>query len=104
MFVLYAQSRCPFKKGEVLAAYVIIHHGAASHRKGPISEQHQRAMTTQAPDPRGFKSWEDAFQYPIPTVRGFEQQLRSNASEDREKLRTLVGFVHSSRQLENGVN
>ncbi|KAK3079513.1 hypothetical protein LTS18_004663, partial [Coniosporium uncinatum] len=48
-------------------------------------------MTTQAPNPRGFKSWEDAFQYPIPTVRGFEQQLRSNASENREKLRTLVG-------------
>jgi hypothetical protein len=48
-------------------------------------------MATEAPDPRSFKTWEDAFQYPIPVVRKLEQQLRSNASENREKLRSLVG-------------
>ncbi|KZM25177.1 uncharacterized protein EKO05_0008516 [Ascochyta rabiei] len=49
------------------------------------------AMTTEAPDPRTFQSWEDAFQYPIPTVRKLEQQLRSTADDNRDKLRSLVG-------------
>ena len=48
-------------------------------------------MAAEAPDPRTFKSWEDAFQYHIPVVRKLEQQLRSNADENREKLRSLVG-------------
>ncbi|XPS67773.1 hypothetical protein M3J09_000071 [Ascochyta lentis] len=48
-------------------------------------------MTTEAPDPRTFQSWEDAFQYPIPTVRKLEQQLRTTADDNREKLRSLVG-------------
>ena len=48
-------------------------------------------MTAEAPDPRTFKSWEDAFQYPVPVVRRLEQQLRSNADDNREKLRSLVG-------------
>ncbi|KAK7538832.1 uncharacterized protein J3D65DRAFT_623275 [Phyllosticta citribraziliensis] len=48
-------------------------------------------MAIDAPDPRTFQSWEDAFKYPVPVVRKFEQQLRSNASENREKLRSLVG-------------
>ncbi|KAF2085730.1 hypothetical protein K490DRAFT_45822 [Saccharata proteae CBS 121410] len=48
-------------------------------------------MTTEAPDPRSFTSWEDAFQYPIPVVRKLEQQLRNNANDNREKLRSLVG-------------
>ncbi|KAF1997228.1 hypothetical protein P154DRAFT_497324 [Amniculicola lignicola CBS 123094] len=48
-------------------------------------------MATEAPDPRTFKSWEDAFQYPIPVVRKLETQLRSSAGENREKLRSLVG-------------
>jgi hypothetical protein len=50
-----------------------------------------RAMATEAPDPRTFRSWEDAFQYPIPVVRKLEQQLRTNADDNREKLRSLVG-------------
>jgi hypothetical protein len=48
-------------------------------------------MVTAAPDPRSFQSWEDAFQYPIPVVRKLEQQLRNNADDNREKLRSLVG-------------
>lgn len=51
-------------------------------------------MTAQLPDPRDFNSWEDAFQHPLPAVRKLEQQLRSNAVENREKLRSLVGYVH----------
>ncbi|KAK8226821.1 hypothetical protein HDK77DRAFT_116903 [Phyllosticta capitalensis] len=48
-------------------------------------------MVSEAPDPRTFQSWEDAFIYPVPVMRKFEQQLRSNANENREKLRSLVG-------------
>ncbi|USP80628.1 hypothetical protein yc1106_07902 [Curvularia clavata] len=48
-------------------------------------------MATEAPDPRSFQTWEDAFQYPIPVVRKLEHQLRNNADENREKLRSLVG-------------
>ncbi|KAL1306366.1 hypothetical protein AAFC00_005078 [Neodothiora populina] len=48
-------------------------------------------MTTQAPNPRDFQSWEDAFQYPVPVVRRLEQQLRGSINENRDKLRTLVG-------------
>ncbi|KAH7392983.1 hypothetical protein BKA66DRAFT_411671 [Pyrenochaeta sp. MPI-SDFR-AT-0127] len=48
-------------------------------------------MANEAPDPRTFQSWEDAFQHPIPVVRKLEQQLRTNADENREKLRSLVG-------------
>ncbi|KAI4744554.1 hypothetical protein E4T50_05074 [Aureobasidium sp. EXF-12298] len=47
--------------------------------------------TNQAPNPREFKSWEDAFQYPVPVVRRLEQQLRSNINENKDKLRSLVG-------------
>jgi hypothetical protein len=52
-------------------------------------------MATEAPDPRTFKTWEDAFQYPVPVVRKLEQQLRNNANENREKLRSLVGSALS---------
>ncbi|KAH0265156.1 hypothetical protein KCU91_g11606, partial [Aureobasidium melanogenum] len=47
--------------------------------------------TNQAPNPRELKSWEDAFQYPVPVVRRLEQQLRSNINENKDKLRSLVG-------------
>ena len=50
-------------------------------------------MATDAPDPRTFESWEDAFQYPIPVVRKLEQQLRTTADDNREKLRSLVGYT-----------
>ncbi|KAF1810262.1 hypothetical protein P152DRAFT_106079 [Eremomyces bilateralis CBS 781.70] len=48
-------------------------------------------MATETPDPKTFKSWEDEFKYPIPTVRRFEQDLRHNADENRDQLRNLVG-------------
>ncbi|OCK76957.1 hypothetical protein K432DRAFT_334748, partial [Lepidopterella palustris CBS 459.81] len=48
-------------------------------------------MTTESPDPRSFKTWDDAFQYAVPVVRKLEHQLRANANDNREKLRTLAG-------------
>lgn len=48
-------------------------------------------MAAETPDPRTFKTWEDAFQYPIPVVQKLERQLRSHAADNREKLRSLVG-------------
>ncbi|TID19980.1 hypothetical protein E2P81_ATG07280 [Venturia nashicola] len=51
-------------------------------------------MTNEGPDPLTFKSWEDAFQYPIPQVRKLEQQLRSHGEDNRHKLRNLVGISY----------
>ncbi|KAI9677682.1 MAG: hypothetical protein M1817_006637 [Caeruleum heppii] len=48
-------------------------------------------MATDLPDPSSLKTWEDAFQYPIPTVHRLEQQLRQDLSVSRERLRNLVG-------------
>ena len=49
-------------------------------------------MATEAPDPKTFESWEDAFKYPIPVVRHIEKQLRNDIAGNKEKLRTLVGY------------
>ena len=49
-------------------------------------------MTAEAPDPKTFRSWDEAFQYPVPAVRGMERQLRRDIELNREKLRTLVGY------------
>ncbi|KAF2219393.1 hypothetical protein BDZ85DRAFT_243648 [Elsinoe ampelina] len=48
-------------------------------------------MANSAPDPKEFRNWQDAFDYPIPVVRKLEQQLRTNISDNREKVRSLVG-------------
>ncbi|CAI7653382.1 unnamed protein product [Penicillium glandicola] len=48
-------------------------------------------MAPEAPDPQSLKSWHDAFQYPIPTVRRVEQELRRDIESNKEKLRALVG-------------
>ncbi|KAI9882546.1 MAG: hypothetical protein M1823_005706 [Watsoniomyces obsoletus] len=48
-------------------------------------------MTTPAVDAKSLKTWEDAFQYPIPAVRRMEQQLRREHAGNAEKLRQLVG-------------
>jgi len=60
-------------------------------------------MATDGPDPRDFRSWEEAFQYPVPTIRGMERQLRRDIESNREKLRTLVGYAKtfSSGPLSN---
>ena len=56
-------------------------------------------MAAEAPDPKTFGSWEEAFQYPIPAVRGMEKQLRRDIDSNREKLRTVVGYGTTSRIL-----
>ncbi|PWY80950.1 hypothetical protein BO94DRAFT_470302 [Aspergillus sclerotioniger CBS 115572] len=48
-------------------------------------------MASDGPDPQSLKSWEDAFHYPIPTVRRVEQELRRDIASNKEKLRALVG-------------
>ncbi|WEW61523.1 hypothetical protein PRK78_007013 [Emydomyces testavorans] len=48
-------------------------------------------MAADVPDTRTLKSWQEAFQYPIPTVRRIEQELRRDILSNREKLRSLVG-------------
>jgi conserved oligomeric Golgi complex subunit 1 len=48
-------------------------------------------MAAELPDSTDFKSWEDAFLHPIPTVHRLEQQLRAELTTNQQKLRTLVG-------------
>ncbi|KAI9837150.1 MAG: hypothetical protein M1838_004895 [Thelocarpon superellum] len=48
-------------------------------------------MATDAPDPKTFKTWDEAFQFPVPATRRMEQQLRGELTTNREKLRSLVG-------------
>ncbi|OJJ43818.1 hypothetical protein ASPZODRAFT_102627 [Penicilliopsis zonata CBS 506.65] len=48
-------------------------------------------MASEIPDPQTLKSWKEAFQYPIPTVRRVEQELRRDIASNKEKLRALVG-------------
>ncbi|KAL4793444.1 hypothetical protein BDV19DRAFT_366435 [Aspergillus venezuelensis] len=48
-------------------------------------------MASDGPDPKSLKAWQDAFQYPIPTVRRVEQELRRDIASNKEKLRALVG-------------
>ncbi|KAL3448528.1 hypothetical protein BJX65DRAFT_274929 [Aspergillus insuetus] len=48
-------------------------------------------MASDGLDPQSLKSWQDAFQYPIPSVRRVEQELRRDIASNKEKLRALVG-------------
>jgi len=42
-------------------------------------------------------TWQQAFEeYRIPATRTIEKQLKSSAARDKEKLRTLVGWVKTS--------
>jgi conserved oligomeric Golgi complex subunit 1 len=60
-------------------------------------------MAVQSPDPKTLGSWEEAFQYPIATVRNLERQLRSDIETNRGRLRTLVGY-HSKYPLGNSMD
>jgi conserved oligomeric Golgi complex subunit 1 len=48
-------------------------------------------MAADSIDPKSFKDWEEAFKHPVVSTRKFEKQLRSQAEENRQKLRTIVG-------------
>jgi conserved oligomeric Golgi complex subunit 1 len=56
-------------------------------------------MATDVPDPQTLRSWQEAFQYPIPTVRRVEQEIRRDIASNKEKLRSLVGCVSLRRIL-----
>ncbi len=62
----------------------------------PQSLPYTQKMSAEAPDPKTFGLWEEAFQYPVPVVRGMERQLRRDIESNREKLRTLVGYGSTS--------
>ncbi|KAF3490647.1 uncharacterized protein GIQ15_00164 [Arthroderma uncinatum] len=51
-------------------------------------------MAADIPDAITLNSWEEAFQFPIPTVRRAEQELRRDAESNRDKLRSLVGVKY----------
>src|ERR1700761_8470135 len=48
-------------------------------------------MAADSIDPKSFKGWDEAFQYPVVSIRKFEQTLRNHAEDNRRKLRTIVG-------------
>ena len=56
-----------------------------------------KSAMAEGPDPRLFASWEEAFKYPIASVRGMERQLRNDTETNKERLRTLVGYVAAHR-------
>ncbi|KAL9052469.1 MAG: hypothetical protein Q9162_005381 [Coniocarpon cinnabarinum] len=49
-------------------------------------------MALEIPEIRNLKTWEDAFQYPVPTTRAIEKRLKNGLTENHDKLRTLVGY------------
>jgi hypothetical protein len=48
-------------------------------------------MASVPPTPSTIRSWEEAFDHPLPVVRKLESQLRTQISENQNKLRSLVG-------------
>jgi hypothetical protein len=48
-------------------------------------------MAAIPPTPSTLQSWEEAFNHPLPVVRKLESQLRTQISENQNRLRSLVG-------------
>jgi len=48
-------------------------------------------MAATPPTPSTIRSWEEAFDHPLPVVRKLENQLRTQITENQSKLRSLVG-------------
>ncbi|KAM0713637.1 hypothetical protein Q7P37_010599 [Cladosporium fusiforme] len=48
-------------------------------------------MAAVPPTPSTLRSWEEAFDHPLPVVRKLESQLRTQISENQNRLRSLVG-------------
>jgi hypothetical protein len=48
-------------------------------------------MAAILPTPSTLRSWEEAFDHPLPVVRKLETQLRTQITENQNKLRSLVG-------------
>lgn len=50
-------------------------------------------MTSEAIDLAALESWQEAFKYPLGTTRHIEQRLRTEIASNRDRLRTLVGYI-----------
>lgn len=51
------------------------------------------AMTSEAFDLATLKSWQEAFEYPLGTTRQIEHGLRVEIANNKDRLRTLVGYI-----------
>jgi conserved oligomeric Golgi complex subunit 1 len=52
-------------------------------------------MASTGLDAKDLKSWQEAFNYPVAATRQIEKQLRNDIEANKERLRTLVGWVDS---------
>ena len=52
-------------------------------------------MATENIDINSFKTWEDAFSYPVQSIRRTELQLRRQINDRNERLRSKVGYGNS---------
>ena len=50
-------------------------------------------MTSEAFDIAALKSWQEAFEYPLGTTRQIEHGLRVEIANNKDRLRTLVGYI-----------
>ena len=55
----------------------------------------ERAMTSEGSDLASLKSWQSAFEYPLATTRQIEKALCADVSSNKDRLRTLVGYVNA---------
>ena|SRR2546423_707793 len=51
------------------------------------------AMTSDGFELAALKSWQEAFEYPLGTTRQIEHALRAGIANNRDRLRTLVGYI-----------
>ena len=61
-------------------------------------------MTTENIDINNIKSWEDAFSFPVQSVRKAELQLRRQINDRNERLRSKVGCVPMNKSLEDAMD
>jgi hypothetical protein len=50
-------------------------------------------MASEVIDLATLESWQEAFKYPLGTTRHIEQRLRTEIASNRDRLRTLVGYI-----------
>ena len=50
-------------------------------------------MNPEGIDLAALQSWEDAFKYPLGSTRQIERGLRGEIASNRDRLRTLVGYI-----------
>jgi hypothetical protein len=58
-----------------------------------VSPVPSAAMTSEAFDLAALKSWQEAFEYPLGTTRQIEHGLRVEIANNKDRLRTLVGYI-----------